>query len=207
MWPDESSRGRRSRIPTRTPIERRSFCGRVACAGQLHAGTSGYPGGRLLGGAVRDGERGRAPSGALVRALKSSPRLSAVPCLPLHYSNLCIDLHSDRRLPHVCRDRRLIWAGCGPSVRAGAAGHVARRKKLAPDLRPFLWRCALSSSLLEKFYRRPACAVSRPRTRPRPRVSRLLCASVPRQKHGRRCSDGVCEKESMCSCVIFLLAL
>ena len=115
-------------------------------------GTSGYPGGRLLGGAVRDGERGRAPSGALVRALKSSPRLSAVPCLPLHYSNLCIDLHSDRRLPHVCRDRRLIWAGCGPSVRAGAAGHVARRKKLAPDLRPFLWRCALSSSLLEKFY-------------------------------------------------------
>ena len=51
----------------------------------------------------------------------------AVSLRPFPSSNFLLDPHPNRRLPHVRRDRWAIWAGCGPTMRAGAGGQVGKR--------------------------------------------------------------------------------
>ena len=51
--------------------------------------------------------------------------LVSVHCL--HYNDLLLDPHSDRRVPHARRDRWLMRVECGASVRAGVGRNVDRR--------------------------------------------------------------------------------
>ena len=51
--------------------------------------------------------------------------LVSVHCL--HYNDLLLDPHSNRRVPHARRDRWLMRVECGASVRAGVGRNVDRR--------------------------------------------------------------------------------